>query len=82
MGKGSNPLAPMNKMVGKIDPTARYVNKAVEEYTGIDPTRKDEGLQKQSPVAPQLSNGTSSRQVVSGSSGVIKKVYDKKDNKR
>ena len=28
------------------------------------------------------SNGTSSRQVVSGSSGVIKKVYDKKDNKR
>lgn len=82
MGKGSNPLAPMNKLVGKLDPTARYVNKAVEEYTGIDPTRKDEGLQKQSPVAPQLSNGTSSRQVVSGSSGVIKKVYDKKDNKR
>lgn len=82
MGKGSNPLAPMNKMVGKLDPTVRYVNNAVQEYTGIDPTRKDEGLQKQSPVAPQLSNGTSSRQVVSGSSGVIKKVYDKKDNKR
>lgn len=82
MGKGSNPLAPMNKLVGKLDPTARYVNNAVQEYTGIDPTRKDEGLQKQSPVAPQLSNGTSSRQVVSGSSGVIKKVYDKKDNKR
>ena len=82
MGKGSNPLAPMNKMVGKLDPTARYVNKAVEEYTGIDPTRKDEGLQKQSPVAPQLSNGTSSRQVVSGSTGSIKKVYDKEDNKR
>ena len=72
----------MNKMVGKLSPTARYVNNAVQEYTGIDPTRKDEGLQKQSPVAPQLSNGTSSRQVVSGSSGVIKKVYDKKDNKR
>ena len=82
MGKGSNPLAPMNKLVGKLDPTARYVNKAVQEYTGLDPTRKDEGLKKQSPVAPQLSNGTSSRQVVSGSSGVIKKVYDKKDNKR
>ena len=82
MGKGSNPLAPMNKLVGKLDPTARYVNKTVEEYTGIDPTRKDEGLQKQSPVAPQLSNGTSSRQVVSVSSGSIKKVYDKKDNKR
>ena len=82
MGKGSNPLAPMNKMVGKLDPTARYVNKAVEEYTGIDPTRKDEGLQKQSPVAPQLSNGTGSRQVVSGSTGSIKKVYDKEDNKR
>lgn len=82
MGKGSNPLAPLNKMVGKLDPTARYVNKGVQEYTGIDPTRKDEGLQKQSPVVPQLSNDTSSRQVVSGSSGVIKKVYDKKDNKR
>ena len=81
MGKGSNPLAPLNKMVGKLDPTARYVNKAVQEYTGIDPTSKDWGLQKQSPVAPQLSNGTSSSQVVSGSSGVIKKVYDKKDNK-
>ena len=72
----------MNKMVGKLSPTARYVNNTVQEYTGIDPTRKDEGLQKQSPVEPQLSNGTSSRQVVSGSSGVIKKVYDKKDNKR
>lgn len=82
MGKGSNPLAPLNKMVGNLDPTARYVNKAVQEYTGIDPTRKDEGLQKQNPIAPQLSNGTSSRQIVSGSSGVIKKVYDKKDNKR
>ncbi len=30
MGKGSNPLAPLNKMVGKLDPTARYVNKAVQ----------------------------------------------------
>ena len=82
MGKGSNPLAPLNKIVGQLDPVAKQTNKAVEEYTGIDPTRKDEGLQKQSPVVPQLSNGTSSRQVVTGSSGVIKKVYDKKDNKR
>ena len=82
MGKGSNPLAPLNKIVGELDPIANYLNKTVQEHTGIDPTRKDEGLQKQSPVAPQLSNGTSSRQVVSGSSGVIKKVYDKKDNKR
>ena len=82
MGKGSNPLAPLNKIVGKLDPTANYLNKAVEDYTGIDPTRKDEGLQNKVPVAPQLSNGTSSRQVVSGSSGVIKKVYDKKDKKR
>lgn len=82
MGKGSNPLAPLNKIVGQLDPVAKQTNKAVQEYTGIDPTRKDEGLQKQSPVTVQLSNGTSSRQVVSGSSGVIKKVYDKKDNKR
>ena len=82
MGKGSNSLTPMNKMVGILSPTASYVNKNVQEYIGIDPTRKDEVLQKQSPVAPQLSNGTSSRQDVSGSSGTIKKVYDKKDNKR
>ena len=74
MGKGSNPLAPMNKMVSKLSPTAGYVNNAVQEYTGIDPTRKDEGLQKQSPITPQLSNGTSSRQIVLGSSVVINKV--------
>lgn len=82
MGKGSNPLAPMNKLVGKLDPTARYVNKAVQEYTGIDHTRKDEGLQKQSPIPPQLSNGTSSRTVALTGSGKVKKVYNTKDEKR
>lgn len=82
MGKGSNPLAPMNKLVGKLDPTANYLNKQIEKEYGIDPTRVDEGLKKQSPIPPQLSNGTKSRQIVSGSSGSIKKVYDKKDKKR
>lgn len=46
LGKGSNLLAPMNKLVGKLDPVANQTNKAVEDYFGIDPTRKDEGLKK------------------------------------
>lgn len=84
MGKGSNPLAPMNKLVGQLDPVANKTNKAVQEYTGIDPTRKDEGLKKQEPTTTIEwgNNGTSSRTVVSGTSGSIKKVYDKKDEKR
>lgn len=74
----------MNKLVGKLDPTAKQVNKVVQEYTGIDPTRKDEGLQKQETTTIEWGNdGTSSRTVAtSGTSGSIKKVYDKKDNKR
>ena len=74
MGKGSSPIAPISKVVGEVSPTVNYLNKQIE---------KDEGLQKQSPTSPQLSNGTSSRQVVSSSSsGSIKKVYDKEDKKR
>ena len=82
MGKGSNPLAPINKLLGKVDPVVNLTNKVVKDSFGIDPTRKDEGLKKQSPIPPQLSNGTKSRVVVSGSSGSIKKVYDKEDKKR
>ena len=46
MGKGSNPLAPMNKLVGEINPVAKKTNEVVHSYTGIDPTREDEGLKK------------------------------------
>lgn len=81
MGKGKNSLAPLNRALGKVDPVVRLTNQAAKNYFGIDPTREDEGLQ-QEPEVVYLSNGTSSRQVVSGSSGSIKKVYDKKDNKR
>lgn len=84
MGKGSNPLAPMNKLVGKLDPVANQTNKAVEDYFGIDPTRKDEGLKKQEPTTIEWgNNGTSSRTVAtSGTTGSVKTVYDKKDTKR
>ena len=83
MGKGSNPLAPMNKLVGKLDPTARYVNKAVQEYTGIDPTREDEGLQKQQqPSIDWGNNGTSSRTIATTSKqGKIKKFMIKRMKK-
>lgn len=27
MGKGNNPLAPLNKMVGNLDPTTRNIHK-------------------------------------------------------
>ena len=85
MGKGSNPLAPMNKLVGTLDPVAKQTNKAVHSYTGIDPTREDEGLQKkqQQPSINWGNNGTSSRTIATTSKqGKIKKVYDKKDEKR
>ena len=84
MGKGSNPLAPMNKLVGKLDPVANKTNKVVHSYTGIDPTRKDEGLKKQEPTTIEWgNNGTSSRTVAtSGTTGSVKKVYDEKDTKR
>ena len=84
MGKGSNPLAPMNKLVGQLNPVAKKTNEAVHSYTGIDPTREDEGLKKQEqPTINWENNGTSSRTVATTSSqGKIKKVYDKKDAKR
>lgn len=84
MGKGSNPLAPMNKLVGQVDPVANKINKRVHSYTGIDPTREDEGLKKQEqPSINWENNGTSSRTIATTSKqGKIKKVYDKKDEKR
>ena len=85
MGKGSNPLAPMNKLVGEINPVAKKTNEVVHSYTGIDPTREDEGLKKKQepPTINWGNNGTSSRTVATTSSqGKIKKVYDKKDEKR
>lgn len=84
MGKGNNPLAPMNKLVGKLDPVANQTNKTVEDYFGKDPTRKDEGLKKQEPTTVEWgNNGTSSRTVAtSGTTGSVEEVYDKKDTKR